>query len=430
MKLSVQDVSIGDYLRDVHKYVDITGEYKNRKGELVICGTVGDVINDCYFKVSVSRWGVKVHGGSLCKYYNGTNLVTLSQDDYRKAVQKLSRELRLPMDKASITCLDFGHNFIVDNPATVYFDHLGELSNYKRLPYTESCREVEGLMYVQSKKRLVFYNKIKQLKRSLSKHNSKQRLDNLSELHNYEAGILTIPKKYQGKYVLRYEQRYVSRLKEIFGGRQITVEMLYNKDFWNELVDHWHDKYFEIRKINDVTLNFDYAKGKKGLYVLGLLALTELSGGELSIYNKITDAQKSGKLTNTQACRMREVFQEAHKENVCVTVKNECILELDKKVRKAWEFYRCSTKVVATEPSTTRIEVPSNEYIDTDRWSDIPEQRSQASFSKRIKYPVITKQQVFITIKAIRRNKRFVVPNTALSSLPNGIRLARSDVCE
>jgi hypothetical protein len=81
-------------------------------------------------------------------------------------------------------------------------------------------------------------------------------------------------------------------------------------------------------------------KGKKDLYTMGLLALIESQGGELSVISQIAEAQKTGILSKKQAFDLRRAIADACKVKEGITARNEAIAELDKKVRDAVKYYR------------------------------------------------------------------------------------------
>jgi hypothetical protein len=310
-KLRDIDVSNIDFLNETAKYFDITGEH-NFNNEIVLSGTLnGD------FKITVNKNGVNIKGGSLCKWYLGDNFQTLGRGDTQKAIEKLSDTLHLPIQQATVTRIDVAQNLIVKNPVEVYYNHLGELKHNKRSMITESGI-VEGIYYFGNNGLSLFYNKIKEQKIK---------------------GCL-IPELYQNRNVLRYEKRHKRRLPQAFNVERVTAAMLYNEKFYINLLDNWKNNYFSIKKINDITLNFENMKGKKDLYTLGLLSLIETAGGELAMITQINEVLKLGKIAKKTAFDMRKAITEACKIKVGITAPNEAILELDKKVIEAVKFYR------------------------------------------------------------------------------------------
>ncbi|MDR1552590.1 MAG: hypothetical protein LBS69_03885 [Prevotellaceae bacterium] len=311
LKLRNTEATDIDFLNETAKYFDITGKH-NFNNETVLSGILH---ND--FKITANRNGVNI-SGSLCKYYLGDNFQTLGRSDTQRAIEKLSDRLHLPLVKATVSRLDVAQNLIVNKPVNVYYNHLGELKHSGRAAVTNGAGTIETLYYYQSKGLLIFYDKIKEQK------DKRQ----------------PIPELYKNSNVLRYEQRYQRRLPKAFNVERVTAAMLYNEKFYINLLDMWKNSYFAIKKINDITLNFENMKGKKDLYTLGLLSLIETAGGELAIITQIKEAYKSGKLTKKADYDMRQAIKAACREKVGITAKNECIFELDKKVNEAVKFYR------------------------------------------------------------------------------------------
>ena len=115
---------------------------------------------------------------------------------------------------------------------------------------------------------------------------------------------------------------------------------LYDEAFYIDILNRWKDTYKAIQKINDVSLNFQAMKSKQQLYKMGVLSLIEQAGGQLQMIEQINEAQKRGELSKKQAFDLRKAINDACKINDGLTVPNEAIQELDKKVNEAVKFYR------------------------------------------------------------------------------------------
>lgn len=317
-RLRNTDVSDIDFLSETTRYLDIVTGKHDFRGEPVISGILGNTLNDNYFKVTISNRSVNIKDGSLCKYYLGDNFKTLGRSDVKRAVEKLSDTLHLPIEDASITRLDIAQNFMVSNPVGVYYNHLGNMKSGKRSEMA-TIGGIEGLYYFKSLYMSVFYNKVKE------QRDKRQ----------------PIPELYQNRNILRYEQRYYNKnILKSFNTERVTASTLYDEKFYINAVNKWRDNYFSIKKINDITLNFEAMKGKKDLHNMGVLALVEMQGGELNFISRIQEAYKSGKLSKKQAFDMRREVITACKIKDGITVKNDAISELDKKVNEAVKFYR------------------------------------------------------------------------------------------
>ena len=303
-KIRHSEVGGIDFLSETPMYFDVTGEH-SYNGVSVITGHLNGL------KVSVSQRSVNVTNGSLCKWFLGDNFQTMGRGDNQRAIEKLSDTLHLPFDKATVTRIDIAQNFIMKHPPEVYFNHLGENYPSKRL------EQPDGLYYSKLDTLQVFYDKVKEQR----------------------AKGQAIPELYYNRNTLRYEKRYKARLKDIFKVERVTGAMLYEEKFYMNIVKDWKKAYSDIKKINDVTLNFDAMKTKRDLYTLGLVSLIGQQGGELAMIQQINEAYKKGDLTKKQSYDMRQAITEASRSGIA-TVESDVIKELDKKIDDVIKFFR------------------------------------------------------------------------------------------
>ena len=304
-KLKSSEAGGIDFLSETPCYFDVSGEHCFN-GEQVVSGSLNG------YRITVSQNGVNIKDHSLCKWFLGDNFQTMWRGDTQRAIEKLSDILHLPIDKATVTRIDFAQNFIVKHPTEVYFNHLGTSYPAKRL------EQPDGLYYTTKNGLLIFYNKLKEQK----------------------AKGQPIPELYANRNTLRYEQRYKRGLSRTFKVERVTGAMLYNEAFYMGLVDQWKGSYKEIKKINDVSINFENMKGKKDFDLIGRLCLIEQRGGESSMIKEITEAYKKGELLRRQADELKRATHEACKLKEGFTTQSDVIKELDKKVDEACRFYR------------------------------------------------------------------------------------------
>lgn len=263
-------------------------------------------------KVNVTENRLVIKDSSLCKWFLGDNFQTLTRGDVKQAIQRMSDELYLPMYKANITRIDLAQNFIMDFDLPVYFNHLGQLVDYKRL------EQPKGLYYNQIKKLLIFYDKVAEQKHKKN----------------------PIPEIYQNRHVLRYEMRFFKGLLHQFNLPEIKAETLYNEVFYMDIIKRWHNEYKRINKIRDNTnIDFTMIKTKRQLSLQGLSFLIQSKGGELAFIKEIAEAQSTGQLTKKQAFDLRDLVNEASRSEI-LTCSSDVISELDKKVNEAVRFYR------------------------------------------------------------------------------------------
>src|SRR5574344_1832112 len=95
------------FLCEVPQYLQQAREVTDREtGEII---SITSNINNLYIKVTDNNVIIK---NSFCKHLLGDNMQTLGKGDTKRAIEKLSDTLHLPIDKATITAFDFGTNII------------------------------------------------------------------------------------------------------------------------------------------------------------------------------------------------------------------------------------------------------------------------------------------------------------------------------
>lgn len=305
-RLTQAEVSGVDFLSETPCYLEDVAEHQFSNGLVAVTGKAGGL------KISLNRFQIKVCDGSLCKYYLGDNYQTMGRSDTQRAIEMLSDTLHLPMGKAAVYRLDIAQNFICKYPPEVYINHLGMLKNATRLLNDGS------VYYQRAGNVLCFYDKNREQKRKRE----------------------AVPELYEGRNVLRYEQRYTKHIARQLNVSEVTGALLYDVAFYMGLLSRWRDTYRDIQKINDITLNFQAMKTKQELYKMGVLSLIERAGGQMEMIDQINEAQKRGELTNKQAYDLRQAVKDAGKVREGLTVPNDAIQELDKKVKEAVMYYR------------------------------------------------------------------------------------------
>ena len=305
-RLTQAELPDADFLAETPCYLDNVAEHTFNDGLVVLTGNVGCL------KVSLNRFQIKVKDGSICKWYLGDNLQTMGRRDAEMAIEKLSDALHLPMSKAVVTRLDVAQNFCTLYPPEVYFNHLGVLK------YATRLQEPNGIYYSQTGGRLAFYDKNREQKTKRE----------------------PIPELYEGRNVLRYEQRYTKRIARQLNVPVVTGSMLYDEAFYIGILNRWRDTYRAIQKINDKVFNFANMKTRQQLYRMGVLSLIEQAGGQVEMLSQIADAQKRGELTKKQAFDLRATINDVCKIRDGLTIPNEAIKELDKKIDEAVRFFR------------------------------------------------------------------------------------------
>lgn len=301
-RLTAADIEGVSFIDETPCHLDSIATH-DYNGSIVVTGNLQGL------KVSVTPWQVKIKDGSLCKWFKGDNLQTMSRGDVQRALERLSDELHLPMNLAAVTRLDVGTNFITKHPAEVYYNHLGVLSWAKRLV------EPSGLYYNKRDEKLCFYDKIKE---------QRSRRE-------------TIPDTYKGKNVLRYEQRYTGHLSRVLKVPPIKGASLYDEEFYHLIVTRWRDTYFRINKINNSNINLNSMGTSRDFDRLCRLAMMERAGGELALIDQINELRKKGVITSKQAHDIRQKIKRAASLKGEIVTPNENIQELDRLIKESVE---------------------------------------------------------------------------------------------
>ena len=304
MRLSIDEVKGIDLLNNIPGLLTKCSQTTFDNGSISISGYHGSL------KVRVSEQAVKIQDSSLCKWFLGDNFQGLTRGDVRRAVEKLSDELHLPMNRANITRIDIAQNFIMNHEKDIYFNHLGALQYFQRY------QQNNGLYYSNGNKTLLFYEKV----------------------HEQTVKGQPIPAMYQGRQLLRYEQRYKKRLLQCFNRPELKASTLYDPVFYIDIVNRWKSDYEKIKKINDIQINYSMVKTKKDQALQAILYYVSQRGGELQVINEIKEAYKKGELTKKQSFDLRQQVEDACKAET-LTAASEVIHELDTKVKEAARFY-------------------------------------------------------------------------------------------
>ena len=136
--------------------------------------------------------------GSLPKCLWGHNLKTLSLQQVKWLIMKLSKDLGVPMHKAVVESAEFAHNFSMTEPPIMYMQKLDAMKKFRP-------NEWNGTKYIEDEEvRCKFYDKIQEEKKK-------------RELPKY--GRENLPRN-----LLRYEVTFSTKgLNRLFG-RDIVAE--------------------------------------------------------------------------------------------------------------------------------------------------------------------------------------------------------------
>jgi hypothetical protein len=262
------------------------------------------------YKIGISEQGISLKG-SLAKYFLNDNFQTLTRSDSQRAIEQLSDELNLPIEKAKVCRIDFSQNLIMTYEPEAYYSYLGESNHFQRLPQPQS------LYYSNGKRQKLFYNKVAEGK---AKRN-------------------ILPEVWNTQKVLRYELRLTSRLTEQLNRNEVKALDLYNEAFYMAIFDKWYNEYQNINKLNSINFNLEEMNSPKDFHKqLELYAIQII--GQDKIMQFIEDMRAKNAFDKPEYySRAKKEVRELCKEPIH-TIKSELITELDKKVRDAKRFYR------------------------------------------------------------------------------------------
>lgn len=250
--------------------------------------------------------------GSLAKLYFGENQSSLSRSATKEALQMLGDTLGIPIEQADVTRLDIACNLPMQHEVPAYYPALGAARHYKRL------EQNNGIYYSNHQRQMLFYGKV----------------------HEQQVKQVPVLPIFQKRNVLRYELRFLNRVKNQFNLSELKPDKLTNEPFYIELLNRWKEEYFKIYRHRLLTFKPEIMNSTKAfeqqLMAMGLQAL----GGEAQALQMIEQARQQGMFENKmQAKRLKDKLKDLCSLPVC-TEQNELIEELDKKIKEAVRFYR------------------------------------------------------------------------------------------
>lgn len=288
---------------DFDELTNLKEQINQATGEIKVYGMLRNL------KVSINGDSVFFEG-SLSKFYYGNNIEQLTINDTKRAFELISELLKIPFEQIELACLfrlDIAFNLLLNESPNNYLDCFGDLSRYKKVTYERS-----GLYYNQSNKKLLFYDKLKEM-------NNKREF---------------IPNNYLDENILRIELRFMKRLYTAFKQKKILVKDLYSESFYNKAVnilDNLFNKIErkQVNKLSNEILNNINAKNftnylaNEQLKVLGIENTIKL----------IEQAQNNKNIDSVQAHRIKKKI----KEISCLpnfTEQSLLIKEIDTKFKK------------------------------------------------------------------------------------------------
>jgi hypothetical protein len=303
LTLPINSFECSDYSKKLQHLSNYTEHIKN-DGQVYISAYLKNL------RVYLSNHKLSL-SGSLAKYFMPDNFHTLTRADSKRAIEKLSDELHLSMNKSIVKRIDFSENFLMKYKPESYYKYLGDCRHYNRLTQERS------LYYSNALRTKLFYNKLAEAKHSR----------------------LTIPEVWKNQNVLRYELRFLNRLSSQFNISDVKAEMLSDEKFYIGLFDRWHSEYQSINKINSINFNFSNMNSPKDfMKQLQLYAIHSI--GQDRVMAEIEHLRVSKKFDKPEYySRLRKEIKQISSLPE-LTESSELIDELDKKVSDSKRFYR------------------------------------------------------------------------------------------
>ena len=253
--------------------------------------------------------------GSLPKYLYGSNVYPLDRHTTSEAIEKMAEALHIPMEKALVTGMEFGTNFLMKHPVPDYLAKLGDMPRLQRYKFNASTLYYKGMGKTQPKV-FAFYDKIADAK----------------------AKGMAYPEDMNGENLLKYELRLNGRLPHQLGVPEVIASTLTEISFYRLMVRRYQDSYFSISKMNMIKTNvmseIKTVSDAFKVFVARLISQTGQSqiGGFL---DELKDAGVFGDKKNYS--RLKKKIQEvATKANF--TVSDELMKELDDEIKNCGAY--------------------------------------------------------------------------------------------
>jgi hypothetical protein len=275
----------GGFLAYVPKYLDWQDRPHYSAGNRTIKGGIKNL--DVY----VTDASVYI-SGSIAKYYFGDNLHNLNRRQVEDAFNEIAEKLHLPIQDARIFRVDIGACLKMDQPASFYLEHLGEMQKVKKRDVTYTCGVLNSITYGKKPIQTAFYDKIDECRTTRA----------------------AVPVDFAGCNALRYERRYYQRIGAYFQVQDVTVSTLYDEGFYKKAVYDWREAFRKIDKMNDIDKNNirmnDYLTIGDAR-TIGMLRIIDDAGGEQKFLEQVQERLKAHELDKAQAKNLRDAARQA-----------------------------------------------------------------------------------------------------------------------
>ncbi|MGQ7867830.1 phage/plasmid replication domain-containing protein [Sunxiuqinia sp. sy24] len=258
-------------------------------------------------KIRITKSKIKIEG-SIHVFYKGNNLDAMTFKEYIEAMELLKECLELPLEMARVSRLDFSGNMKVKHDPAAYFNYFGQKSRFRKSVLDN------GVIYGSEEKGLIFYDKIREMKRKRE----------------------VIPEYFKGKNIMRFEIRFTRKLGKTFHVPELQVMHLMDRSFFNKLCLMWRQEFKSLIMEMESPLELQPIGSKTKL--IESLALQQIHKiGIDQFLDEISSWQLAGEITKKDAYEIRKFIKEKAAEKYPLA-ENELIRELNQKIKVAARF--------------------------------------------------------------------------------------------
>lgn len=276
---------------------------RNEKGEF-LKGYLGN------YSVFINDYGLSMYG-SLPKWYLGDNIQDLSRGDTKRAIEKLSDTLLLPIKDSIVKRIDFGVGLVMNEEPNAYYPLLGQLRHFTRL------EQPKTIYYKNPNKELIFYNKIAECKN--------KRVVIPTFLHNCN--------------LLRYEMRLCKNIPNQMNMSEVLMSNLYEETFYMKIINNWEQHFKQIFKIRKSSFKTkDMIKPNDIMDELTLIGIQTL--GYDSVLKMVEEAKRKGLFEHPKYVSRAKAMIKDLMSKDGLTEPNELMIELEKKIDNVLTNYR------------------------------------------------------------------------------------------
>lgn len=312
----VGDVPIGDVTKNLHHIGACQGWYLGENIRVYPLERINGVVV-----------GLE---GSLSRYYKGCNAYTLTRKECEQALTQLFDELGFDMWDADITRVDVAACIPMKNDVSSYYSFLGHRPYFKRSEFKSMKNHVDGVTYSVQPEQLLFYDKLKEIKRKVG-------------WEKYLPAEV-LPEEFYGKNLMRMEMRLVDGVARRLGWAQVTPLALVDRGNYTQLVSRWGQAYFDIQKIGGTNMELlgkaNTPANAKDVLLAMLLNKVDNKDAVIESYLndlKAADAMGNRKAYQRLSSELKRLIQMGDYSNAEVS---KLIIELNEKVSMLMENAR------------------------------------------------------------------------------------------